>query len=631
MSYKYLLIVESPAKAKTINKYLGNDYLVLSSFGHMFDLGKTEKCPWGIDFQNNYQPIYSLMDDKKKQMAAILEAAEKAEAIIIASDPDREGEAIAWHIAKALKKCKKPMKRAEFHEITKASITKALAKTRDIDEKKFNAQQARRVIDRIVGYSVSTYLNKQKISETSVSAGRVQSVALKLIGDRENEIVNFKPDTYYVVTGMIEKNGIEFEIKNYNKIIDDKISKTILADLKNGVILSELEKISKPKYAPPPFETSSLMGTAASELGYATTQTMQLAQSLYEKGLITYMRTDSLRSSPESIEQAREYLSKNQFKLPTKANSFAAQGNAQDAHEAIRPTNCFTKPEELTVTNQEQILYNLIWRRFLASQMLPALFDNTTASFITNNKVLFKAYGRVLKDKGWLAIQPDFDDKSKDVSLPDLEGSNKNNEKFIPKKCKSQEKQTKPPSRFSSKTLIEELKKKGIGRPSTYATIVSKIIDRKYVDLKKEIFYPTDLGFKVLNKIDKNFTFMNYDYTANLESILDQIEEGKKEYTNTVHDVYSILQQEIYKLNGKTDKICKKCSSPLKKIVNSKQEFYYCLKFPECSYKETTYQKTQTCPNCTGYMIIREGQYGTFWGCTRYPDCKTTKKEKIND
>lgn len=628
MSYKYLLIVESPAKAKTINKYLGQDYLVLSSFGHMFDLGKTEKCPWGIDFQNEYEPIYSLMDDKKKQMAAILEAAGKAETIIIASDPDREGEAIAWHIAKALKKCKKPMKRAEFHEITKASITKALANTREIDEKRFHAQQARRVIDRIVGYSVSTYLNKQKISQTSVSAGRVQSVALKLIGDRENEIVEFKPDTYYTVTGLVEKDGIEFEIKNAAKIVDESIAKSLVNSLKNGVHISELDKTSKPKYAPPPFETSSLMGTAASELSFATTQTMQLAQSLYEKGLITYMRTDSLRSSPESIEQAREYLEKNQFKIPEKPNSFSAQGNAQDAHEAIRPTNCFTKPEEINATGQEQILYNLIWKRFLASQMPAAMFDNTSVTFLTQDKLAFKAYGRVLKSKGWLAIQPDFEDKSKDVNLPDLDGSFLNKEKFAPKKCKSQEKQTKPPSRYSSKTLIDELKRKGIGRPSTYATIVSKIIDRKYVELKKEIFYPTDLGFKVLSKIDKNFTFMNYDYTANLESILDQIEVGKKEYSNTVHDVYSILQQEIYKLNGKTDKTCPKCKATVKKIVNSKQEFFYCSTFPNCSFKETACEKTQTCPNCTGYMILREGQYGAFWGCTRYPDCKTTKKEK---
>ena len=628
MSYKYLLIVESPAKAKTINKYLGQDYLVLSSFGHMFDLGKTEKCPWGIDFQNHYEPIYSLMDDKKKQMAAILEAAEKAESIIIASDPDREGEAIAWHIAKALKKCKKPMKRAEFHEITKASISKALLHTRDIDEKIFNAQQARRVIDRIVGYSVSTYLNKQKISQASVSAGRVQSVALKLIGDREKEIVEFKPDTYYVVTGLVEKDGTEFEIKNASKIILEADAKNTLNSLKNGVWISELEKTSKPKYAPPPFETSTLMGTAASELGFATTQTMQLAQSLYEKGLITYMRTDSLRSSPESIEQAREYLQNNQFKIPEKPNSFSASGSAQDAHEAVRPTNCFTKPEEINATSQEQILYNLIWRRFLASQMPAAMFDNTTACFKTNDNVLFKAYGRVLKNKGWLAIQPDFDDKSKDVNLPDLDKSFASGEKFAPKKCKSQEKQTKPPSRYSSKTLIDELKRKGIGRPSTYATIVSKIIDRKYVELKKEIFYPTDLGNKVLSKIDKNFSFMNYDYTANLESILDQIAEGKKEYENTVHNVHTILQQEIYTLSGKTDKVCSKCKSIMKKIVNSRQEFYYCSNFPTCSFKETTCEKTQTCPNCTGYMILRDGQYGAFWGCTRYPDCKTTKKEK---
>lgn len=636
---KYLLIVESPSKAKTINKYLGDEYQVLASFGHMIDLESTEKFPWGIDIKQDFTPMYGVMEDKKSKLNDILECAKGVEKILIASDPDREGEAIAWHLAEKLKAFKKPIERILFKEITKKSVLKEINNPKQINENLFYAQQARRVIDRIVGYGVSGFLNKQNKSERSLSAGRVQSIALKLIVDRENEINEFVPDKYFSIVASCSKDKCDFDAKYSEKVIDKDLAEKIAASAKQGLTLTNLSQVDKPKYPFPPFDTAALASSASSVLDLSSADTMKAAQSLYEKGLITYMRTDSFRVSEEALTELLKYLDDNELSRPKQPYQYTAGSASQDAHEAIRPTDVSIKPNKSPVLGIEQEVYELIWTRFVASQMSPAMYFNTTATFETKDKYIFKSYGKILKDLGWLKLYNAFvdkDDKESDALLPNLDIQ----DVIIPKKMSCKEKQTKPPSRYTEKTLIEELKKRGIGRPSTYAAIISKNKDRNYLSLKRDAFIPTTNGINVYAKIVDKFSFMDYNYTANLESKLDDVESGKSSYLQIMNDFYSDFSKELWKPIGfKKIESCKKCNSSNKIYNKNNMVFIYCENL-QCKNKEyyslvegayvaqpvSVIHPSASCDICDGFLLELTGKFGKFWGCSKFPDCKFVLK-----
>lgn len=629
MANNILLIVESPTKAKTLSKYLGKEYKILSSFGHMFDLDKT-KATWGIDIKNNFNTYYSLLEDKKNQLDNINKAAKEVDLILLASDPDREGEAISWHLAEELKKFKKPIKRVLFKEYTKKAIYDSLKSPRELDEKLYAAQQARRVIDRIVGFGVSGYLRKNEDSKTSLSAGRTQSVALKLIVEREKEIQEFKPETYYSVTAVGLKDKISFEIKYPDKLSKNDKAEKVLKSLKSGVTVAHLDQTQKPKSPPPPFDTAALMGSSSSTLGFNSAKTMQIAQSLYEKGMITYMRTDSFRVSTEVISQARDYLSAQHYALPNKPNLYGANAEAQDAHEAIRPTDINNLPDSSGLSSDEEKLYDLIWRRFLSSQLKPAIYDATTVTFKSSDGTEFKSYGRILTFEGWLALSKDSEEKSGDAILPKFEigdAPKLSQEKLV-------EKQTKPPSRYSEKVLLEELKKRGIGRPSTYSAIVSKIQERNYVENKGKILQPTSLGMEVYNHLNLKFSFMNYDYTATMEKSLDEIEAGKSTYVDFLNNFYKDFSNELNKVEKDINKDaiakCPKCSSKNKEYSFGSTYYVYCSNFPQCAHKSTFSKKNsdivasedkftafQSCPKCHAYLRAYQSPNSWVLLCTR--------------
>lgn len=632
---KYLVIVESPSKAKTINKYLGDEYQVLASFGHMIDLKSTERFPWGIDIKNKFTPIYDVLEDKQQKLDDIISCAQGVEKILIASDPDREGEAIAWHLAERLKKFNKPIYRILFKEITKKSILKEINNLKQINEKLFYAQQARRVIDRIVGYGVSGYLNKQNNGSSSLSAGRVQSIALKLIVEKEKEIQNFIPEKYFSIIAHLKKDKIEFESKFLDKVTEQEQADKIVESAKSGMTIIDLSQTDKPKYPPPPFDTAALASSAASALDLSSADTMKAAQSLYEKGLITYMRTDSFRVSEEALKDLIEYLDKNKLSRPSEPYQYSAGNDSQDAHEAIRPTDINVIPDKAPVLGIEQEVYELIWSRFVASQMSPAIYFSTSVTFETKDKFIFKSYGKILKDHGWLKIYKnllDKDEKENDAILPNLEI----NESFIPSKISAKEKQTKPSSRYTEKTLIQELKKRGIGRPSTYAAIISKIKDRNYVSIKKDAFIPTPNGTGVYDKIYNKFSFMDYNYTANLENLLDNIESGKTSYLDVMNDFYQDFSVELWKpVGAKKIEICNVCGHNNKVYIKNNIAFVYCQN-NLCNHKEyycsvegvyvsqltDIVNHKDSCKNCGGFLIQTSGKFGKFWGCTKYPDCK---------
>lgn len=638
---KYLLIVESPSKAKTINKYLGDEYQVLASFGHMIDLESTEKFPWGIDLKNNFTPIYGVLEDKKSKLEDIISCAKGVEKILIASDPDREGEAIAWHLAERLKQFNKPIQRILFKEITKKSVLKEINNPKEINEKLFQAQQTRRIIDRIVGYGVSGFLNKNNSGKTSLSAGRVQSIALKLIVDREKEIQEFIPEKYFSIVASLSKDKIPFEAKYFDKVTNKDQADTIVASAKEELIIKDLSQIDKPKYPQPPFDTAALVSSASSALDLSSADTMKAAQSLYEKGLITYMRTDSFRVSEEALKDLLSYLDNNNLSRPKEPYQYAASNASQDAHEAIRPTDVLTAPDKAPILGIEQEVYELIWTRFVASQMSPAVYFSTTVTFETKDKYIFKSYGKVLKEHGWLKIYKnllDKDEQENDSLLPEL----LLNEKFKPSKVSCKEKQTKPSSRFSEKTLIQELKKRGIGRPSTYAAIISKIKERNYVSIKKDAFIPTNNGLDVYAKIANKFSFMDYNYTANLETLLDKVESGDTTYINVMNDFYKDFATELWKpIGAKKAEICSKCNASNKVYTKNNLAFLYCEN-PSCKHKEYyclvegVYVAQATldvshdkfCASCDAYLVQINGKFGKFWGCSRFPDCKYILKYK---
>ena len=660
---KALVVVESPAKAKTINKYLGRDYKVVASMGHIRDLPKSKL---GVDIEKGFKPDYEVIPGRRKVLKEIRDAAKGATTIYVATDPDREGEAIGWHLAEELGGRKRKIQRLMFNEITKKAIQAALKNPVQIDERMVDAQQARRVLDRLVGYKISPLL-WEKVRR-GLSAGRVQSVTLKLVCDREREIERFVPEEYWNLFARLEgPQPPEFEAKLLKRsdenvrIGNEGEAQAILVALQDAsFVVSSVATKERKRYAPAPFITSKLQQAAR----FPVKKTMMLAQQLYEGielpgegavGLITYMRTDSTRVSEQALEEVRKHIGDvygAEF-VPEGPNVHRAKADAQDAHEAIRPTLLQYDPETVRshLTPDQYSLYRLIWNRFVASQMPPALFDETVVD-ITAGEYRFRVKGSVPKFSGWMAVYaqtpaesteaaPDADDEGAAGILPPLaEG-----DRLELKALKPEQKFTQPPPRFSEATLVKELEENGIGRPSTYASILGTLQDRDYAQKIEGRFKPTTLGFIVTDLLVKNFDdILDIDYTAKMEEDLDEIERGKVNYKSTLTSFYKKFKKDLdhftaddYKGEGKaTDEICEKCGSPMVIKVGRFGPFMACSAYPECSNTReleksesadgTGTQEEEPCENCGKPMVVKRGRFGQFLACTGYPECKTTRK-----
>lgn len=646
---KNLIIVESPSKAKTIKKYLGSNYTVKSSVGHIIDLPKSTL---GIDLENNYEPKYITVRGKTSILKEIKQAAKKSTKILLATDPDREGEAIAWHLRNALGLGEDELCRIEFNEITKNSIKAAVKSPRTVNMDVVDAQQARRVLDRIVGYKLSPLLWK-KIKK-GLSAGRVQSVAVKLVIDKEAEIDAFIEEEYWSIDGIFKKNtGEEFKAslvkKGKNKISlkDEKITKEIIEELKNkdGKIISLKEKDRKanPK---PPFITSTLQQKAANIFNFTSKKTMSVAQSLYEGvdlgkemgglvGLITYMRTDSTRISPVAKEEAKEFILKTYGKefVPEKTRYYRKSQAAQDAHEAIRPTSILRTPEAIKdkLTRDQYKVYKLIWERFLASEMPSAIYDQITLE-IDVNGYIFKSVGSKLKFKGFLIVG--LDKEEEDNILPKLEEG----EVLLLADLLGEQHFTQPPARFNEASLIKKMESLGIGRPSTYASIIDTILKRGYVVREKKVLYSTELGKLVTDLLFSYFNdLINVKFTSHMENELDLVADGKREWKKIIDEFYKPFaveleraEKEIEKitlekpLDIETDVICEKCGRNMV-IKNGRYgKFLACPGFPECRNTKMLLEKTGVpCPKCgDGEIVVKRSKKGrVFYGCSNYPDC----------
>ena len=667
---KALVVVESPAKAKTINKYLGREYTVLASMGHVRDLPKSKL---GVDVDEGFAPVYEPIAARKKVIAELKSAAKDATDIYIATDPDREGEAIGWHLAEELGTKKKKIHRLMFNEITKKAVQEAMNHPGKIDMKMVDAQQARRVLDRLVGYKISPIL-WDKVRR-GLSAGRVQSVALKLICDREQEISRFVPEEYWhLFASLAGPVPPEFEAKLVKhrdeniKIGDEARSKDVLRDLEGASwVVSSVATKERKRNAAPPFITSKLQQTAR----YPVKRTMQIAQQLYEGielpglgvegpvGLITYMRTDSTRVSEDALTAVRAHIGEafGAEYVPEKPNFFKAKADAQDAHEAIRPTSMEYDPEKVRpfLTPEQYSIYRLIWNRFVASQMPPATFDETIVD-ITAGEYLFRVKGTVPKFPGWQAAygmqtsaedKPETekdkdDDESASGVLPPLaEG-----DKLELRTLRPEQKFTQPPPRFTEATLVKELEENGIGRPSTYASIIGVLQDREYANKVEGKFKPTALGLIITDLLIKSFDdILDVEYTRSLEEDLDRIEQGKADYKGTLTSFYKKFKKDLAKAGKemqnlkegiKTEEICDRCGKGMVIKVGKFGPFVACSGYPDCtntrelekSEPNADVDETQdeTCENCGKPMVVKRGRFGQFLACTGYPECKTTRK-----
>ncbi|MBN2693606.1 type I DNA topoisomerase [bacterium] len=663
MSATKLLIVESPSKAKTIKKYLGSSYYVKASVGHIKDLPANRM---GIKIDQDFEPVYTTVKGKTELLKELKKLAKEVDSIYIGTDPDREGEAIAYHLYNSLEKVNKNIYRVLFNEITKKSVKTAISQATTIDMQKVNAQQARRVLDRIVGYKLSPLLWK-KVGK-GLSAGRVQSVATKIIVDREDEIIKFQSVEYWNIKAHFKKDNTEFiaslfqiddkklDTKNF-RLEDKGAADTVLTNLSKKYVVSKIEEKQRKQEPLPPFTTSKLQQEASSKFGFSAKKTMLIAQKLYEgidianhgtTGLITYMRTDSVRISDDAIKSLRDYieLTYGSQILSTSERRYKGKKNIQDAHEAIRPTNIELSPNvvQSSLSDEEFKLYKLIWSRFLVTQMKEALFSKTVVD-IKNGNYLFRASGEVIIEKGYL--EHDSKGKAEATTLPLL----KEKESLKAEKTESEQKFTQPPARYTEASLIKKLEDEGIGRPSTYATIVSTILDRDYVVKEEGKFKPSDIGVVVTKQLASYFdSLINIDFTSKLEDELDQIESGEKEYLETLKKFYDSFatsleyaEKEMPKtklLSQETDIKCDKCGAIMMLKQVKKQKFLACSSYPECKNiknfkqdadgtitvveKEIQYSETP-CPTCGKRMIITKGPYGNYLRCEDYPDCKTTQ------
>lgn len=650
---KNLVIVESPSKSKTIEKYLGKDYKVLSSKGHIRDLAIKGKDGLGVDVENNFEPNYVISDDKKDVVKKLKEEAEKADNIYLATDPDREGEAISWHLAQVLGLDLKKQDRIVFNEITKSAILEALKKPRAIDMDLVHSQETRRILDRIIGFKLSKLL-QSKIK--SKSAGRVQSIALRMICDRENEIRAFKPQEYWTIKVDFKEAGKQFsadliKIKGKKATIKNKQEADAINErLLDPYILKKATKQIKKRQARLPFITSTLQQEASTKLGFGAKKTMMIAQMLYEgidigngpQGLITYMRTDSTRLSKEFIASASAYIKETYGKEYVGHYHVKNDENAQDAHEAIRPTSLLNDPEKIKdhLTNDQYKLYRFIYHRALASLMVDAKNEATTYVFETSDLTL-QSTGSVLVFDGFLKVYSDYD-SSKDMVLPSLdEGAEiKSIAKHIDQHF------TEPPQRYSEARLIKALEEEGVGRPSTYATIIDTIIARGYVELRKnteggktKYFFPTEQGELTDEKLREYFlSVINIKYTAEMEKELDEIAAGKEDGHVALKDFYArfipLIDNAYQNMDKKAPeyvgRLCPDCGGELVYRVSRYGKFISCINYPKCKYHESIEKEKEEpehtgkiCPDCGGELLKRKSRFGTYFlGCSNFPKCK---------
>jgi DNA topoisomerase I len=647
-----LVIVESPTKARTLKRFLGSEYTIEASMGHIRDLPKSTM---GVDVNKGFEPDYEVSKGKSQVISSLKKAAASAEAVILATDPDREGEAISWHIKNLLQqngKKKTPkiaedkFKRVTFHEITKDAINEALTHPGELNMALVDAQQSRRVLDRLVGYTLSPVLWKKV--RRGLSAGRVQSVAVRLIVEREREIRAFVPVEYWNVfadvtkqsgetfrIGLVEIDGKKIETKNEYVLSSAGVVEPIVADLKGSSYrVISVERKEQMKRANPPFTTSTLQQAAANVLGWSGKQTMAVAQQLYEAGMITYHRTDSFNLAHEAVTAAREEIAKRfgaEF-VPEKPNSYQTKSkNAQEAHEAIRPTRA--EMAESMNDPRQQKLYQLIWRRFIACQMKPAVYDQTVITVEAKNSKSYtlKASGSVVKFEGWKKVYEH--QKSDESLLPQVEEK----EGLHLKDVVSEQKFTQPPARYNDASLIKELEKRGIGRPSTYASILSTIIDRGYVERLEKRYNPTSIGEAVSDFLVEHFgTVMDYQFTADMEEDLDRIARGEKEWKVVMKAFWGPFEQAVKAVDKnagrveipveKTGTMCPKCEIGELVIRTGKfGKFTSCGRFPECDYKASLKQTVEgvVCPDCNSEIVQKRTRTGRiFWGCSNYPTCK---------
>jgi len=677
VSGKNLVVVESPTKSKTLTKFLGKDYMVLASNGHVMDLPKSKL---GVDVDNDFEPQYEPIHGKKGQLAKIRVAARAAANIYLAPDPDREGEAIAWHLASQLTGVKRPVRRLTFNEITKRAVTEALEHPRDLDMNLVNAQQARRVLDRLIGYKVSPFV--WSTVKYGLAAGRVQSVALRLICDREEQIRAFVPEEYWTIEVDYETPSHDRFTARLVRVGEDKLESGQLRGdaagrtaealarelLEADARIAGIEVKPKKKGAVPPFITSTLQQVASNRYGFTSQRTMQVAQKLYEGielkgqgsvGLITYMRTDAPRLSNEALAEIRGWLAKEfgDEYVPEKPNFYKSKKGAQEAHEAIRPTAIERTPQSLrSYLNDEQYkLYDLIWKRAVASQATPAEFDQTTVE-IEAGRLGLRASGSVLRFPGWLKVYGrDEDDEAEEGRLPELqEGwelavasqplAEPAEDGTPARSVRPEQHFTQPPPRYTDASLVKALEEENIGRPSTYATIVTSITKRDYVEREGRSLKPTDLGMLVTRLLVKYFPdVFNVEFTAGMEEELDDVEEGKREWHHVVRDLWTPLSRDLDQLKGKTGKIkreleektdilCPSCGKHhLVKKYGRNGAFLACPGYPECKHTQPLDQAELpvpvegTCPLCGAGLVARQGPYGRYIHCERRPECKFTK------
>ncbi len=645
---KNLVIVESPSKSKTIEKYLGKDFKVVSSKGHIRDLATSGHLGLGVDVDNGFKPTYIPIKGKEKVIKELKKDVKDSDLVYLASDPDREGEAIAWHLKDTLGIKDKDYKRVLFNEITHDKVLDAIANPTVIDDNLVKSQETRRILDRIIGFRLSKLL-QSKIG--AKSAGRVQSVALKLIVDREREIEAFIPEEYWKIIAIFPEYEAElFKYKNDDiELHNEKDANRVLDALSDEYKVESVEKKEKARKSKFPFTTSTLQQEASTKLGFPARKTMSVAQKLYEGidigtetvGLITYMRTDSIRLSDDFVKPAMKLIEEKYGKKyvgyikQTKKND-----NVQDAHEAIRPTSVLREPTKIKqyLSNDEFKLYSLIYKRTLASLMSDATVNQTTIIF-DNNDYKFKTTGQILIFDGYLKVYGDYE-SSEDKILPEIG----DNEVAITNNVESTQHFTQPPSRYTEAKLIKELEELGIGRPSTYATIIDTIKSRDYVTLEDKKFKPTSVGFETTDKLQEFFSdIINTDYTRDMETDLDEIAEGKKVWNKILEDFYEIFEPRVKnafesmekKAAEETGEVCPECGSPLVKRKGKYGEFVACSNYPNCKYvqkEEVVETEICNCPNCSGKIVEKKSHKGKiFYGCNNYPKCKTAYWDKPID
>ena len=642
-----LVIVESPAKTKTISKYLGSDYKVVSSKGHIRDLSTSGKYGLGVDIEDNFKPNYTTIKGKKKVIDELKRDAKESDFVYLATDPDREGEAISWHLYDALGLKDKDYDRIVFNEITKNAVLDALKHPRKIDNNLVNSQETRRILDRIIGFRLSK-LMQYKTSGTS--AGRVQSVALKLIVDREREIQAFIKEEYWTIKANFPEFDANLETYNHKKleIKNELEANEILDKLSNTFKIESVDKKLKEKATKFPFITSTLQQEASSRINMNAKKTMSVAQKLYEGieldtetvGLITYMRTDSTRLSDEFIKSTYDYI---KTKYGEEYVGIVKKGkkteNVQDAHEAIRPTSINRTPESVRpyLSDDEFKLYRLIYYRALAYLMAPAKVEATSV-VLDNNNYQFKATGQVIKFDGYLKVYSDYED-TKENTLPPLDTYKSN--VLVSNELIKEQHFTQPPARYTEAKLVKALEELGIGRPSTYATIMSNIRDRGYTKIEDKKFVPTEIGIEVTDKLQEFFSsIINVEYTANMEKDLDEIADGKLVWNNTLAEFYKKFEpllDDAFKNMEKqapeeTGEICPECGNPLVIRKGKYGKFTACSNYPECKYiKQEKKEVIEVCdcPNCDGKIVEKKSKRGkVFYGCNNYPKCKTAYWDK---